>query len=1713
MDFWNYYNQLLKTLKETSRITEKHARQIIPIFFDFFRNEYAAAEDADDYLDLILPEADDTSMTERKSDLGLLDHSAKTVKTRMFSWLELFAAFSNTKGVFKSADLHRVFMGLLAKGDPKLQSAVLDCLFTWKEPSVRPYNDNLKNLLDEVKFRDELQTLLLNEDQTSIDPAHRAGLMPVLLRVLFGRLIQPHGKYSGKINKSTRQKAILGAVGCCKNDEIQYFLDLALQTFKYVLAAHGKQQGEFAFVESGVSAVQDVPVNRQLAFMTFYEDMLKSLSSQIITFLPPLLTVVLYIGRAAQVASSNNMDVDEPTHAHARAKDLRSLAMRRIMETFELSGGFNFTPYLPAIFVGLITPRVPGLAKEAAQSMSAQLSLFELWAGKREYVTYLIDYNDELLPQLIRLGAAKKLDERVLSTLLSIFESILNHCDNEMEVDGVSLRDRLVKPYVDLLLETLRYRLTESRDDTKFGTGRYAVRQIGIVWRIAPYTKDGKQAAAIVNLLLPNLVKATRTIPEPVKENILLVWARFFPILPDLRPGTSVYYEQYAVAAQMFSLLKQFNTRKALLEVFSAFVQIDPSLERVGSLLQEMNKRSADRIDDHDYDALVSAVNEVSDGLYKELTHHQWQPLLHQFFHCMHNTEEAAVRGSAMYGLTCYFKAAAEVAQGDEKIKMENDISGFMFQTIKEGLLDSAETVRFEYVNLLDTAVTTFPELPAFEDLQHVANKNEDLNFFKQVYHVQLHRRQRAVERLGREDIASKLKPMTITSIFLPLINGFFYDDRVLDHAFINTCVATVQVMAKYLTWNFYYRVYNQYLSMLKKKETKVKAYVRLVNGILEAFHFDVKNVVSENEQVAVVKKHDASQIELQSTEALTEELNAPKAEKQPKAEDTRSEAERIHHAVLHRIIPDLSNFMNNTPEKKDAIMRIPLAMGMVQILRHLPEKSMRINLPSLLINLCQNIRSRAEDVRNATREILTRINRLLGPTYLVFTIRELKTALTKGYEKHVRNYTVNALLDDAIPRLQVGELDYCLQDIVEVLIDDIFGVSGEEKDSEDLKGKIREAKTHKSGMTFQALAGIIRFENVNTLLMPLKDVMSVTHSTKILAKVDDVLKRISTGLVQNPAFDSTELLDFARDLIGENLDAFKTSKRAKKKKTVEELNFEVNLKRQSAYVGDAYRDNSYRFVGFGLSLLQAALRRGKFDPASEEYKPKLDAFIGLVENVLYSKQTNNVVLALRVICLMIIHPLPSKDAAVPRLVKRVFQLIKGSGNNIHSKLVQHSFKLLTLCLEDSKTATLNEHQLTYLLTIIRPDLEEPEHQGTVFALVRAILSRKFMAPEVYDLMGVVSQIMVTNQTLEVRRQARKIYFMFLMDYPHGKSRIQTQMAFIIKNMEYPHESGRESVMELLHHIVTKFGEDTLMEFAEPMLFAIVLRLVNDESSKCREMSAELLKALLKRCDETRLATVFKLLNTWIADTEKSNLQRTACQVYGLVIEALPASVVAPVVTNLVVKLGDVLELSKEQQEAILDQYENAETDDDMDVDLPWEVSYYGLNTFSKLAKVFPDVLQKDDSLRIYQGAEDLLLHPHAWVRSASARVFGTYFATVKPETRNEYLTRDRLRNLASKFEQQLESVHLTQEQADQLVRNLYFIGRCFYYLPPAEDPQPEEEKKIAEAPARPSLAWLFWLVSFNAGRTKPKRTLPHVSYIWRGISLFYCTDALSPLL
>ncbi len=478
---------------------------------------------------------------------------------------------------------------------------------------------------------------------------------------------------------------------------------------------------------------------------------------------------------------------------------------------------------------------------------------------------------------------------------------------------------------------------------------------------------------------------------------------------------------------------------------------------------------------------------------------------------------------------------------------------------------------------------------------------------------------------------------------------------------------------------------------------------------------------------------------------------------------------------------------------------------------------------------------------------------------------------------------------------------------------------------------------------------------------------------------------------------------------------------------------------------------------------------------------------VPVIGNSLYASNSHVLIQGLKASTTIIKCPLKKLEKSVPVFVRQTLDILKEI-DSTESEVAQTALKSLAIIVRDKANAEVKEKDLVYLLELLAPDLEEPGRQASVFAILRAIVARKFIVPEIYDLMDRVADIMVTNQSPQVQELCRSVLLQFLLDYPQGNGRLRTTMSFLAKNTAYTYESGRISVLELLSAIVSKFEESLIGDYADLLFVALVMVIANDDSAKSREMAAEIIKNIFLRLDVDHRRLLVSHLRSWAGQTGNPQLTRVAVQVYGIILDALQANA-STYLPSIIDDLNSNILRSVEQL---------TEEEDQMDVDTQWQVAYHILTVLDKVIRTFPDVATQAQKLSWTAVAEHLLFH-HAWVRMAAARLFGQLFSMLsvaevpKSYSTTSPLTGLNLKDIAEKHCTQLKSSHLSSALGLQIVKNLFYIGKCFCAAkvldsPPAMDVEIENddddpaqgESEHEEANTDNPLAWLFSKLSYQ---------------------------------
>jgi U3 small nucleolar RNA-associated protein 20 len=107
-----------------------------------------------------------------------------------------------------------------------------------------------------------------------------------------------------------------------------------------------------------------------------------------------------------------------------------------------------------------------------------------------------------------------------------------------------------------------------------------------------------------------------------------------------------------------------------------------------------------------------------------------------------------------------------------------------------------------------------------------------------------------------------------------------------------------------------------------------------------------------------------------------------------------------------------------------------------------------------------------------------------VGAAYFHFVLEELRRALKRGYQEHVLGHTIHALLLAVLKQFEPGAIDYCLSDLINLLLTEINGTLADDKAATELKQSLGAAdmKGSKAPDSFELLARGIKFANVRTL-------------------------------------------------------------------------------------------------------------------------------------------------------------------------------------------------------------------------------------------------------------------------------------------------------------------------------------------------------------------------------------------------------------------------------------------------------------------------------------------------------------------------------------------------------------------------------------------------------------------------------------------------------
>lgn len=1674
LDRSSYEIQLLGAIAQCPTVAEKHNRELVSLFLS------------------LVSDVDSSSSSPGSPLSRGMPYTIALPRPKLIAWLALFSKFSNPRSSYASSTLHSLYLGLLAHPDRSLRSASMRCILTYKSPSLTRREDSLWRLLDNELWREELAVVAENLGRMESE------VVGVVVRVLFGIVRERKGR---GIGAGERRAAVLSALGGCKNEALALLVDLMLAPMeKNCLAWAGNEEFN---IEMGGGAIG---ARQQIGYLNMLGDALRSLGIRMVEWWPALFGTTVSMVAAAQTRlSSSKVELSSEVHTQERqggehptedneweegsdvegpasnvngvtemsardARTIRQLGLKSLADFFRAPATYDFSPFLRATFDTIISPRLAALDQENIQAPSALLEIFASWSARREYVHYLVQFDGRVVPKVLDCLVSPGVKPAVVNFVLDFAERLL-----ALGAEDDAVSNALVAPHLSLLLSHLTTFVERTKGDQDISTP-LAQRQIGLLAQLAHHI-DSAHVEPLLGLLTPLLQKPARVVPERTKVDMLRILGSLVPLAPSLESPSSIGFAKvHEVLSRLFLTFRSNTSRSVLAATFSRLSACTGELQFVATLLDSLNACSTKRVNEPDFDRRLAAFAAFNDRQYKNLTGRNWLPVLYNALHFIQDPEELAIRSNAAFTLRRFIGVVVDNSTADASSLLPRVV----LPTLKGALRSKHELVRAEVLGVLAYAVSQCTSISSLQEMRPLlAGGDEEASFFTNIYHIQTHRRTRALRRLGEQCDAGALSSRILADVFVPVVEYYVASTTTFDHLLVAEAINTLGRIARRLRWPAYYSLVQKYLRGSKDKGDVVKVHVRALVSILENFHFSMEDAVREVEPDG----------EMDVAETLEQEPS------QAAPTEHEHDVKKVSDAVNVYLLPALLEYLSNRDENEDSL-RIPIAIGVVKIAMHLPAESKETQITRLLTVLCQALRSRSQDTRDLVRETVCRIVAMLEPSYLAYAMRELRAALVRGPHLHVLAFVTHAMLNyvTAPERKEEAftDLDSCVDDIAHVASEVVFGESGKDVQHEDFKTKMREVRGSASkGLdTFALTAKYVSPDRINALLRPLRSVMEVTTSAKPMQQVDEVLRRVASGLNSNARLGPPELLVLCHTLISQNAKFLQEAPpKPKPRGTGKKDDAIVQLKRKAVIQEDCYTHNSYRFVVFGLELFNTAFRRSKFNLHDPYILARLEPFVVLIGNTLYTKSEAVLIAALKAAPAILQCPVGAASSSAALISKQILVIIRSMGST-ESEVTQTAFKSLATILRECPSSNVKETDLLFLLEILTPDLEEPSRQASAFALLRAIVSRKLVVPELYDLMTTVSSILITSQSPHTRESARSLLLQFLLDYPQGSGRLQTTLAFFARNLSFEHVSGRLSVLELLHAVITKFDANLLAKHAEMLFVALVLCIANDDEKSCRESAANVVQALLKRLADEQKRAVVGHLHAWATQSEKARLRGVSAQVYGLLVDALQRDATLPLDTI----LADILAITENACTMLTE-----EDDDTADYSSEWQMAYHALQTLSKLLHTYPE-LTVDYSKVKWTHVLALLVFPHPWARNVACRLLGLLFAAQPTpsaqstvSTEGSPLTDTNMRDIAHKLCTMLKSPNLEPAVALQVVKNLFFVGKWFLAHPRTshtadgvsseEDmSEDEDEHDLRDDDSNGDpLPWLFSKLSFQA--------------------------------
>ncbi|KAG0488452.1 hypothetical protein HPP92_007263 [Vanilla planifolia] len=1179
----------------------------------------------------------------------------------------------------------------------------------------------------------------------------------------------------------------------------------------------------------------------------------------------------------AAISTQSSAVMSKPTK---QVKDLRSLCLKIISLVLNKHDSLDFGDEFWDIFFESVKPLIDSFKHEGSSSEkpSSLFSCFLALSRSPALVSYL-NREENLVPSIFSILTVRTASDAIISSVLNFIENLLK-LDNDFVQENDFIKE-VFYPHLEVLIHSF-HELFQARIHAhrkfRIWPGKSELR---IFKMMVKYITNPLLAVQFLDILLTFFKRKMLDLDVCLEAlNILK------GILQHL---TS---EGYKISGKILKAIHPIlavagsDIRLCLCDIINCLAGCDPSLAYLDGLLQKLNAMSSVDIGELDYDTRVIAYETISPELFSSHVADHALVILSQCIYDM-SSDELILRQCASKSLLAFIHFASSLLKKDTENSLADGaackeaptgvetgqlnwtkagiqwvIKSIFLKNMKESMTKDI-SIQKEWVSLLRDMVYNLHEIPDLNSFRPLCSQDAEVDFFNNILHLQVHRKRRALLRFKNAISAGNFAENIFVSIFVPLFFNMMINgkdgkgERMRD-----ACLDSLAFIAAQMQWKSYCSFLMRCFREITVHPDKQKILVRLVCYILDNFHF-----------------YASSSDDMEKVPQVTSGVVV-------QGHSVRHVPPDIEVYLQKAVLPRIQKLLIMDSEK----VNVNVSLAGLKLLKLLPADTMDSQLSSIIHHICSFLKNRLESLRDEARSALAVCANELGIEYLLFIIKILRATLKRGYEMHVLGYTLNLILSKTLTRNSIGSLDYCLEELLSIVENDILGDVAEEKEVGKIASKMKETRRNKSFETLKLISQSITFKtHAIRLLSRICKHMEQHLTPKTKRKLEIMLLNIASGIECNPSVQTNELFIFVYGLIEDGI----VSEFSQCRGRLEALTNEKSLhdpkeKEKISCINAIGMKNSHLISVFALGVLHNRLKNMKVDKNDQQLLSMLDPFVKQLGDCLNSKYEDVLSAAFRCLAPLLKLPLPSFDMYANKIKALLLCIAERSGNG-NTPMVQSCLKLLMILLKCSRISISDDELHMIIQSPMFIDIQTAP-SPLALSLLKSIVAQKLVVHEIYDIILRLAELMVTTLSEPIRKKCSQILLQFLLDYQLSEQRLQQHLNFLLSNLSYEHPLGREAVLEMLHAIIIKLPERVIDNNVQNFFLHLVVALVNEHNQKVRSMVSTVLKALIEKTSDHMLDPILEYSLSWYFG-EKQNLWSAAAQVIGLLIEVLKGGI------------------------------------------------------------------------------------------------------------------------------------------------------------------------------------------------------------------------------